>query len=190
MRVDPISWWSAEFNAVAPVGHALRNHLADRWTRFHSLPESKRYPEDVAEREELLKRHLAVAGELFEVGEAIFVYRCHLGERRLKGKQKHQIASRQLQEKMVRLPAELHAGEEDDYYCVRALMTSWVPDFFELLTRQVAEWEESGVTFVSLSTKNVYSPYDGGMDVFPMSISPRTLEAKFRSWMSVRGDKL
>ena len=91
---------------------------------------------------------------------------------------------------MIKLPSDSNADTEVDHYCVRSLVTRWVPDFFEALTRQVAAWEESGVTFVSPSTKNIYSPYDGGMDVFPASISPGMLEARFRSWMSARADKL
>ena len=190
MRVDPIAWWTSEMAAIAPVGHVLRRHMSDRWTRFHSLPESKQYAEGAAEWEELLKRHLAVAGELFEVGKPIYVYRCHLEEKRLKGKRKHQLANRQLQEKVVRLPTDLSKDEEVDHYYVRALVTLWVPEFFENLTRQVAEWQESGVTFVSPFTKNIYSPYDGGMDVFSSSVSPGTLEAKFSLWMSAHADRL
>ena len=190
MRVDPLAWWTSEFASIAPVGHVLRRHLSERWTRFHSLPESKRYATDAAECDELLKRHLTVAGELFEEGEPIYVYRSYVEEERLKGRRKHQLAGRQLREKVIKHPSDSNADTEVDHYCVRSLVTRWVPDFFEALTRQVAAWEESGVTFVSPSTKNIYSPYDGGMDVFPASISPGMLEARFRSWMSARADKL
>ena len=191
MRIDPISWWTSEVSEFAPVGHVLRRHMHDKWTRFHSLPESKRYAESDAEHQEVLKRHLAVASELFEVGAPIYIYKCRLVERRLKGKLKHMLVGNQLRERMVRLPSGLSMNEEDDgYYCVRALATSWTPTFFSALTKKVAEWEETGVTFVSPTTKNIYCPYDGGMDVFPHTDSPSTLEAKFSSWMSSREDKM
>ncbi len=57
MRVDPLSWWKKEFGNVAPVGFVLRQHLQAHWVRFHSLPESKRYPESVSEYAELILRH-------------------------------------------------------------------------------------------------------------------------------------
>jgi len=190
MRVEPLSWWTSEFTELAPVGHVLRNHLYERWTRFHSLPESKRYAESAVEYEELLARHSSVASELFQVGEVIYVFRSHLGEKRLKGRHRHQVAGRQLREMVLKLPTGLHTkDEDDDQYCVRALVTTWIPDFFETLTRDIADWKESGIAFVSPSTKNVYCPYDGGMDVFLFSASPSTLEGKYRSWMSDREDK-
>jgi len=191
MRADPLSWWISEFTSVAPVGHVLRAHLHERWTRFHSLPESKRYAENQSEYVELLNRHLSVASELFHLGETIYVYRSHLGEKKLKGRHKHQIAGRLLRETLLKLCAGAHTSEaEDDHYFVRALTTTWIPDFFEVLTRQVADWKESGITFVAPSTRNIYSPYDGGMDVFAFSVSPSVLEGKFRSWMSEREDRL
>lgn len=191
MLAEPLDWWTSKFSDIAPVGHALRQRLHENWTRFHSLPESKRYAETESEYSGLLQRHLAVANELFEMGEPIFLFRSHLGERKLKGRQKHQIAGRHLREKMLRLPTGLSEDpEEDDIYFVRALVTSWVPDFFVAMTRQIADWNETGVTLVSPSTMNIYSPYDGGMDVFVFSVRPDSLEDKFKSWMSSRADKL
>jgi len=191
VRAKPLDWWTAEFAEIAPIGHALRVRLHEKWVRFHSLPESKRYAEDVAEHVELLKRHLAVANELFEMGERVYLFRSRFEERKLKGRRRHQVAGRQLREEMVRLPTGLaEDGDDAEHYCVRALVTAWIPDFFNILTRQVADWEESGIALVSPSSKNIYCPYDGGMDVFVYSQSPSSLESKFRSWMSNRVDGL
>ena len=59
---------------MTPVGYALRWRYVDRWTRFHSLPESKRYPDSDEEMELLVLRHMAVADTLFAEGAAIFVF--------------------------------------------------------------------------------------------------------------------
>ncbi len=191
MHIDPLSWWTSQVSEFAPIGHVLRRHFYERWTRFHSLPESKRYAETEPEHQEILRRHLAIASELFVQGEPIYVYRSRVYERKLRGKFKHMLAGNQLREKMVRLPTGLDVrNEEDGYYCVRALATSWTPAIFARLTRQVADWEESGVTFASPASKNIYCPYDGGMDIFPYAKSPGILEAKFRPWMSSREDKM
>ena len=37
--------WQQHFGSCAPVAHLLRDRFGDRWVRFHSLEESKRYPE-------------------------------------------------------------------------------------------------------------------------------------------------
>ena len=40
-----------------PVAYELRDRHADRWVRFHSLPQSKRYAETEDEYEIILDRH-------------------------------------------------------------------------------------------------------------------------------------
>lgn len=191
MHMDPLSWWTSQVCEFAPIGHVLRHHLCESWTRFHSLPESKRYAQTESEHEEILRRHLAVTSELFVPGELIYMYRSRAWEQRLRGKSKHMLAGNQLREKMVRLPTGLSVRHgDDDCYCVRALATSWVPACFGTLTRQVADWDEAGVTLVSPASKNIYCPYDGGMDLFTYTESPGTLEAKFLPWMSSREDKM
>ncbi len=190
MVVDPLSWWLSVFPHIPPVGHLLRGDLAARWTRFHSLPGSKRYPDSELDFAELLMRHLAVAGELFTSGETIYVYRCHQGEPRLKGRSRHQIVGRQLRDGTIRFPAVERPMLNEDYYFVRALATVWKPDFFEVLTRKVARWELAGITFVSPRSGNLYCPYDGGMDVFCFSLEPSLLEERFRTWMSEHEGRL
>lgn len=191
MHPAPLEWWTSKFPDIAPVGHVLRWHLKNRWSRFHSLPESKRYAEDASECAEILRRHLAVGHALFEVGEQLFLFRSRLGERKLKGRKRHQVAGRQLRDKVLKLPAGLpEDGENSDLYFVRALVTTWVPDFFEVMTRQVADWQETGITLVSPATMNIYSPYDGGLDVFAFTVPPSSLDAQFPSWLSGRADRL
>jgi hypothetical protein len=70
MRPDPLAWWQSHFGEIAPRGHLLRRALSERWVRFHSLPDSKRYAESADEYAELQRRHLAVASVLFGAGEA------------------------------------------------------------------------------------------------------------------------
>lgn len=73
---------------------------------------------------------------------------------------------------------------------VRTLVSKWKPDFFEAAIRVLADGEEVGVSFVSPSTKNIFCPYDGGMDVFAFSISPEELRSRFAGWLSNRPDGL
>ena len=192
MHIDPLSWWQSEIGGIAPVGHALRPKFKDNWARFHSLPESKRYAEDESEYVELLQRHQAVGDEIFSAGETIYIFRSHAYEKKLRGKQKHQIVGRLLRESVTRLPVNPGLIEEndDDHYCVRALVTKWKPDFFSSLIYQIADFKESGVTIVSPATKAIFCPYDGGMDIFTYSQKHTALEAKFSTWLSSRSDKL
>lgn len=40
--------WKRLFPDVPPVGRMLRDDLLARWARIHSLPDSKRYPEELS----------------------------------------------------------------------------------------------------------------------------------------------
>ena len=60
--------WSMSFPDCEPLAHQLRSVFADRWVRFHSLPESKRYPESEAEYGVVMRRHNAVLGALHQPG--------------------------------------------------------------------------------------------------------------------------
>ncbi|CAM3534312.1 hypothetical protein [Polaromonas hydrogenivorans] len=189
----PLTWWCTEFGKTAPVGHALRQFLPLNWTRFHSLPESKRYPESEDEYLEIIRRNAMVASELFQIDEPIYVYKSYYRyEKKLRGKSRHQVAGRQLREDVSQLFINVGRShqDEDNQCSVRALVTKWKPDFFERLIRQVAVFDEAGVSLVSPATKNIFCPYDGGMDIFTFSLNPAELENKFHSWLSVNSNKM
>ena len=65
-EVNPIAWWCEIHGEVAPIGFALRSIYKDRWIRFHSLPDSKRYPGSEEEMQEVVHRATTVANTLFE----------------------------------------------------------------------------------------------------------------------------
>ena len=159
--------------------------------RFHALPDSRRYAASEDEYAEILRRHGAVGAALFIEGAPLYLYRAHLAEPRLRGRQKHQIAGRQFRENLVVLPPE-GAGQDGDgdRMYVRALATHWKPDFFEAAIRLIADWQEVGITFACPATKNIFCPYDGGMDVFTFSIAPEELRARFAGWRSTHPDGL
>lgn len=56
--------WEHRAGEAIPTSWSLREHLAHRWVRFHSLPGSKRDAETEAEEEILLDRHHEVLAAL------------------------------------------------------------------------------------------------------------------------------
>ncbi|GKS83563.1 hypothetical protein AVMA1855_05445 [Acidovorax sp. SUPP1855] len=190
MRPDPLAWWHSEFGEIAPRGHLLRRALSAQWVRFHSLPESKRYAESLDEYAEIEHRHCLVASALFSDNEPLYVFRALGEEARLRGKAKHQLAGRQFREAVAVMQPESLGQDEEDRMYVRALVSHWKPDFFEAAIRLLADWKVVGITFVSPATKNIFCPYDGGMDVFTRSIAPEELRARFTDWLSPRPDGL
>src|SRR4051812_30619921 len=63
--------WQSRFPDCEPVAHLLRASFPDRWVRFHSLPGSKRYPEDEGEYAIVLSRHDRILGELLGSGRNV-----------------------------------------------------------------------------------------------------------------------
>jgi len=48
--------WNKNFSNFPPVPSELKNYFKDRWLRIHTLPESKRYPENENEYAVIIKR--------------------------------------------------------------------------------------------------------------------------------------
>lgn len=191
MRANLPTWWKSKFGNIAPVGHALREFLHSKWTRFHSLPGSKRYPETGEEMRELVARHSQVASELFVFGEPLYVFQSRYPASKRRSRATFAVAGRQLREASLTLPVSAGVVSEDNEVLVtRGLETTWKPDFFDRLVAEVATEQERHVALVAPSSKNVYCPYDGGMDIFAFSTTPAALEKKFSSWLSEREDRL
>jgi hypothetical protein len=64
-QADLTGLWQERWPRCPPVGYKLRGPYQDVWVRFHSLPESKRYPEDENEYAVVLERYNTVLDELF-----------------------------------------------------------------------------------------------------------------------------
>lgn len=61
--VDELSQlWKLAWRGCPPLGHWLRGRFADRWVRFHSLAQSRRYPQTQDDYETLLLRHNSILG--------------------------------------------------------------------------------------------------------------------------------
>jgi hypothetical protein len=56
--------WDRKWPECPPFAHWLPDHYPDRWVRFPSLPEPKRYPDSEAEYAIVLDRHYTVLSDL------------------------------------------------------------------------------------------------------------------------------
>lgn len=59
-----IETWERAWPGGHPIADELKHWFPDRWVRFHSLPESKRYADTSGEYDEILRRHNTVLTEL------------------------------------------------------------------------------------------------------------------------------
>jgi hypothetical protein len=139
-----------------------------------------------------VRRHLTITNDLFVAGEDIFIFCSDWRDPESGRAQLQQILEAALSEELVDLPANpgVVSPEDDDFYSVRASVSTWQPAFFENIVQAAADEKVWGLCFASPGSKNIYCPYDGGMDVF---ISPDlcvSIAAQFSHWKSSREDGL
>lgn len=181
------SIWRETFGETPPLGHILRHDFHANWTRFHALPESKRYAETDVEKNIILSRANSLAAACFDELEVVWVVTARYGDTFL---ETHDLVA-----KLNMEPAfswtDLEEEPEDQIqttFYVKSI--PWKQSSLDWLFADIAEDQIRAILFSQ--TKNiVFAPYDGGFDIIcPRSQKIRGLEVNFGTWMSERPDKL
>jgi hypothetical protein len=182
--------WMTLWPDCRPIGHELRTCASGRWVRFHSLPESKRYPRDEPEYDELLRRHHAVLGDLC-VGagadELLVLSTAWSGSAEPAERDPGLTAL---------LPDAVYwtavQGEPDSdgfgYWThVYASRASWQSGELRPLLRYVADDRTRDIILTSRDLSWLYHPYSGGADVIAASERERDiLRERYPQWLSAR----
>ncbi len=168
--------WSVSFPGCEPVAHSLRSQFPNRWVRFHSLLQSKRYPEDKEEYETVLKRHNTVLGTLARKSQTVILLTTEFSWNK-----NPTIPPFQIKEATHRRTVSV----EESFWHVYAECVQWVPGLFDALIRRVATDEMANVMICATDCEWLAHPYDGGMDVIQSCEQLRDeLRAEFRNWLS------
>lgn len=176
------TFWAAAMNGALPVAHELREQFHERWVRFHSLPESKRYPESEAEYEEVFSRHNAILSHLYDLPTEVLTILPEYSE----------LQQRCLPHDAVRdlfpetIPWCSYPANENDGLHVHLHVARVQYSGTELdgLLRRVADDQVRNVLIINLPSQSVVHPYDGGADVIlPTSEARDQLKHTFRDWL-------
>lgn len=181
LKSDFAAFWESHFEGHTPLAHLLRGTLAERWIRFHSLPDSKRYAETDEEWSVLFDRHDRLAEVV--LGDSA---RCWL------------VVAHELTTEDTEGDATLskfdfeHWFDWVDYASpgfefanpVNAAEVLWLGGQFNALIGQIARWEENFVMFISQATGAIFAPYDGGIDlILPSPNDTENLRTRFPDWL-------
>lgn len=173
-------WWR-HFNTCGPVGYQLRSVLSERWVRFHSLPESKRYPDTERELREAIRRSTVLANEV--LGRES---NCWLIANRYPNTPPFKPDARKdfdLKACLTWLNHDEPLGATE--IVAHAASYRWQPKRFEELLGNIARDEDSLILWVSEDTHAVFAPYDGGIDVILPDVNQATtLAQKHAEWLS------
>ncbi|GHH42954.1 DUF3885 domain-containing protein [Lentzea cavernae] len=175
--------WEERWPDCPPIGHDLRCER-DRWVRFHSLPESKRYPDTEDEWAIVLDRYNTVLDELF-AGVDVHVVTSDWSRTPAPPERPH--------EQTVWHPGAHHwtsVLEDPDpdfqiYTHVYVSRIPWERGCIDTLLRAVANDATSGVLIIDADLQRAYHPYDGGADVILTTSAERDeLCSRHADWLS------
>jgi hypothetical protein len=160
--------------------------------RFHSLPESKRYPENEVEYETVLNRHNSILGELAGSERKVVLLTTGYSKTEEPVRQPELWALDPDAKPWRCVP--MHELERDvipNYWHVFASLWDWQPGLFNPLVRVIADDVVRNVMVVAFDCRWLLHPYDGGMDVILESPATRnSLRSSHREWLSARSDGL
>lgn len=178
--------WNRQWAPSRPVAHELRSVHPDRWVRFHSLPESKRYADSDEEWQILLDRHYRVLGELFASSD-ILIFTCAWSstkapptrtdfDMRINPDGQHwtSLLTEDDPDPDFRVFTHLYTGR-----------TRWQPGSLDPVLRAAASWETAGIMISDCGLTRIYHPYDGGADVLLATGFERDeLRDRHTDWLS------
>jgi hypothetical protein len=182
-------FWEQNLGDCPPISYLFKYRLADRWFRFHSLPESKRYAENETEVAQLLMRQNAVLLDLIGTGECILVSGNYSSSLPLE-KQCPALSNIEFQE-FVKLskqdfdPDKLEADEEPIYLSLFCAVHNLKSGSLDDILLCIADWKIVNFFVVNSARQRIFAPYDGGVDVILENAEKRDeFKAKYKDWLS------
>jgi hypothetical protein len=179
------AYWHAEYPACPAIPYLLRDAYPERWVRFHSLPDSKRYAENEAEYQIILHRHNTLLDHLAKQGAPLLFISTEFGDT---------TNSTRADSPLVELDPSARCiwtfkadPDDDENYYSHLFMSEWQwkPGIFDSILRLVADWKIVDTMVVCTDRKWIFHPYDGGADfILPNQSERDKLKACYSDWLS------
>ena len=188
MSEDELSaLWQQQWLECPPFADELKLAYRDRWVRFHSLPESQRYPETEAEYDIVLHRYNTVLDELFHGQEVRIITTDWSGSSEPPALSAQHARWNPGADHWTSLLTD-EDETDPDYISYTHLYVScrpWQPGLVNELLRAAADYATVGVMITSLAFDRVHHPYDGGADILLSTTDERdALKRRHADWLS------
>ncbi|MEU5694350.1 hypothetical protein [Actinosynnema sp. NPDC020468] len=184
---DLSSLWRRRWPGCPPLADTLKHAHGDRWVRFHSLPGSKRYPDDDTEYDIVLHRYNTVLDELFRGQEVRIVTSDWSTTPRPPGLSDRHASLNPDARYWTSVPTDETETDPEfiTYTHLHVARRPWRPGLVDDLLRAAADDTAHDVMITSLSFDRVHHPYDGGADVLLPTTGERdTLRQNHADWLS------
>lgn len=177
--------WEKRWPGTPPEADQLKAIFPERWVRFHSLPGSKRYPEDEAEYRTALSRHHAVLDDLAGTASSLVVVTTAYGDHH-RPRRAGDVARATGRARRWWTFETADSAPDWPLWCSAFVSRSTGPrDELEPLLRLVADDRTRGVVIAPTDLAWLYHPYDGGADVLlPTREGRDALRDRHRGWVS------
>lgn len=161
-------------------------YAPDRWVRFASLPEGRRFPETPDDYDELLYRADALVGHLCQPGDDLMLVTGLYGRRG--APHPEPSSAQQLVQPEARYWRTVDAtrGTDDDALWPLHLWVGWrayAPRALDTVVRLIADGELAAVLVVAPDRLVALHPDPAGVDMlFPTTEERDTLRRRYADW--------
>lgn len=156
----------------------LREPYRDVWVRFHSLPESKRYPEGESEYTVVLERYNTVLDELFAGADVYVITPLWTTEAEMPSSQPVTGYGQSL----------LVKDDPDPEFRTCHLFAArlpWRRGCIDESLRDIADDKGAGILITDTRMQRIHHPYDGGADAFLATSEERDrMRDRYGDWLS------
>ncbi|MGG6263338.1 DUF3885 domain-containing protein [Leptolyngbya sp. AN03gr2] len=188
-------FWEQHFANCPPVSYLFRHRLTDRWFRFHSLSESKRYAKDETEVEQLLQRQNTALLDIIGEGKCVLVSGNYSSSPSLE-EQCSALSNFEFQE-FLKLskqdfdPEQLEPNEEPVYLSLFCGTHDLKYGSLNDVLLCIADWKIVNFFVLNCNRERIFAPYDGGVDVILRNLQERDkFRAKYKDWLSLHPEGL
>lgn len=170
--VTDFQWeWSHHYGQQLPIGWHLRQNKDQPWVRFHALPLSKRYAEDIAEREIILSRANFLGDNILGPGNMCWIVEARGDASDGSGE------------------FWMESAEDDDpnspvwRFYVRD--EEWQSGRYDAKLLDIADDGPNRAIWMRRDNGSVFAPYDGGFDLFlPTWQKVEAIKMERQDWLS------
>jgi hypothetical protein len=167
--------WLRHHKGCQPIRWMLRESGLP-WVRFHALPGSKRYAENEAECETALFRANVLGNRLLGAGTPCWLVEARTEEAQGVGSYAGEYVEDCLDPPTWRFYVQ---------------PVEWQRGIFDVMLTAIANDEAWPTLWMNRNSGAIFSPYDGGFDLFPHSHGEvESLKAEWADWLSLRPDGL
>jgi hypothetical protein len=179
--------WQERRPLGTPIAHTFRCTYATRWVRFHSLPDSKRYPESEDEYAIALDRYNTVLDELF-TGLEVFVVTMDWSNTPT-GPAGYPTPRQELHPDGILWWIEPEQDDPDPEFHTHTRLYAdrrpWRHGCLDELLRAVVDEAVVEVFVTDTELRRIHHPYDGGADVILATPAERDdLRDRHTDWLS------